>query len=74
MPFSPKEQRLISTMLHRLLKAPGANQEAITNALAKPLEEFNTDDWMLVNQVLPDLTSKDIELTSFIHLVNHIPS
>lgn len=74
MSFSPKEQRLISTMLHRLLKAPGANQEAITNALAKPLQEFNSDDWILVNQVLPDLTSNDIELPSFIRLVHRIPS
>lgn len=74
MSFSPKEQRLISTMLHRLLKAPDANQETITNALAKPLEEFNSDDWILVNQVLPDLTSNDIELSSFIRLVQQIPS
>ncbi|MEZ5045318.1 MAG: hypothetical protein R2828_35815 [Saprospiraceae bacterium] len=74
MPLSKKEQTLISTMLQRLLKSPGADKEAITDALAKPIQEFNQEDWDLVNQALPQLTEQDIELTPFIRLNHRIPT
>ncbi len=73
MPHSPKDQIQISHHLHRLLHAPDVDQDALTDTLAKPIAEFNLDDWDLVYTAMLLPPGLATDQAAFLRFVRKVP-
>jgi|GEM_PF-2098287 len=70
---SPKDQIQISHYLHRLLHVPDVDQDALTDTLAKPIAEFNLDDWDLVYTALLLPPGLATDKAAFLRFVRKVP-
>lgn len=73
MDLSQAQQIYITQLLHRLLQVPGTHRAAVLDTLAKPIEEFQDEDWDWVHTAI--LLVDDIieSQMTFIQFVQNIP-
>ena len=73
MDLSQAQQIYITQLLHRLLPVSGIYRTAVLDTLAKPIGEFQDEDWDWVHTaiLLPDETTES-QMT-FIQFVQNVP-
>ena len=73
MDLSQTQQIHITQLLHRLLRVPGIHRTAVLDTIAKPIEEFQEEDWNWIHiaRLLP-IESTENQMT-FLQFVQDIP-